>query len=74
GGPVLPGGAEGSFRVLPSLVRAHLAEGIRAAFLFGLTAVALGVPVSLLVPNLSPTRLPTGPAGSAVSSSSSAIE
>ncbi|HSB72771.1 MAG TPA: MDR family MFS transporter [Candidatus Methylomirabilis sp.] len=74
GGPVLPGGAEGSFQVLPSLVRAHLAEGIRAAFLFGLTAVALGVPVSLLVPNLSPTRLPTEPAGSAVPSSSSAIE
>ena len=74
GGPVLPGGAEGSFQALPSLVRGQLADGIRAAFLFGLTAVALGVPVSLLVPNLSPTRLPTEPAGSVVPSSGSVIE
>jgi hypothetical protein len=37
-------------------VRGQLAEGIRAAFIFGLVAVVLGLPLSLMVPDLSPIR------------------
>lgn len=73
GGPVSLGGAEASFQTLPAELRGHLAEGIRAAFLFGFTAVTLGVPVSLLVPDLSPAR-PVEKEGVAVPSSSNLIE
>lgn len=73
GGPVFLGGAEGSLEALPPLLRSHLADGIRAAFLFGFTMVALGVPVSLLVPHLSPAR-PVEKEGGAVPASSSLIE
>ncbi|MFI5341728.1 MAG: MDR family MFS transporter [Candidatus Methylomirabilales bacterium] len=73
GGPVSLGGAEASFQALPIELRGHLADGIRAAFLFGLTAVTLGVPVSLLVPDLSPAR-PVEKDGVAVPSSSNLIE
>jgi hypothetical protein len=37
-------------------VRGQFAQGIRAAFIFGLVAVILGLPVSLMVPDLSPIR------------------
>jgi EmrB/QacA subfamily drug resistance transporter len=73
GGPIFLGGTEGSFQSVSLTLRGHLAEGIRAAFLFGLVAVAPGVPVSLLVPDLSPAR-PAQPAGSAVPSSSTLVE
>jgi MFS family permease len=73
GGPVFLGSAEGALQALPTLVRGQLADGIRAAFLFGFTAVALGVPVSLLVPDLSPAR-PVEKEGAAVASSSSLVE
>ncbi len=49
-------GGEGAFRSVPVFVRGHLASGIQSAFYFGLGAVTLGVLLSLLVPNLSPTR------------------
>ncbi len=55
GGGLLPlGPGEGAFHAMPPLLRGQMAQGIRASFLFGLCAVALGVPVSLLVPDLSP--------------------
>jgi EmrB/QacA subfamily drug resistance transporter len=60
GGPMSFSGAEGVLQDLPPLLRGHLAEGIRASFLFGLTAVALGIPVSLWVPDVSPARPATG--------------
>lgn len=60
GGPMSFTGAEGVLQDLPPLLRGHLAEGIRASFLFGLTAVALGIPVSLWVPDVSPARPATG--------------
>ncbi|HSB82160.1 MAG TPA: MDR family MFS transporter [Candidatus Methylomirabilis sp.] len=73
GGPVSLGGPEGSFEALPTLLRGQLADGIRAAFRFGFIAVALGLPVSLLVPHLSPAR-PAEKEGATVPSSSSLIE
>jgi EmrB/QacA subfamily drug resistance transporter len=73
GGPVFLGGTEGSLEALPAMLRGHLADGIRAAFLFGFAAVALGVPVSLLVPHLSPAR-PAEKEDQAVPSSGSLIE
>lgn len=73
GGPVFLGGTEGSLEALPAMLRGRLADGIRAAFLFGFAAVALGVPVSLLVPHLSPAR-PAEKEGQAIPSSSSLIE
>ncbi len=55
GGGLLPlGPGADTSHAMPALLRGHMAEGIRASFLFGLGAVALGVPVSLLVPDLSP--------------------
>ena len=55
-GPLHLGASDGAFQTLSVALRGQLAEGIRAAFLFGLGAVACGILVSLLVPNLSPTR------------------
>jgi MFS family permease len=55
-GPLGLGEGAGTFQAVPAALRGHLAEGIQAAFWFGLAAVACGVLVSLLVPNLSPTR------------------
>jgi len=54
GGSLLVMGGEGVFQAMPDLLRGQLAHGIRAAFLFGLGSVALGIPLSLLVPDLSP--------------------
>jgi EmrB/QacA subfamily drug resistance transporter len=56
GGPLALAGGEGMFQTMPLLLRGEMANGIRAAFFFGLAAVALGVPLSLCVPNLSPIR------------------
>ncbi|MBI3085808.1 MAG: MFS transporter [candidate division NC10 bacterium] len=56
-GPLALAAGEGAFRGMPGPFRGQLAAGIRAAFVFGLSAVALGVPVSFLVPDLSPARL-----------------
>jgi EmrB/QacA subfamily drug resistance transporter len=53
-------GGGGAFQTISAVLRGQLAGGIRAAFLFGLGAVGLGVLLSLLVPNLSPTRPETG--------------
>jgi predicted MFS family arabinose efflux permease len=58
-GPLRLGGG-GAFQTISAVLRGQLAGGIRAAFLFGLGAVGLGVLLSLLVPNLSPTRPETG--------------
>jgi hypothetical protein len=49
-------GGEGAFQAIPALLRGQMAEGIRAAFFFGLAAVAVGIPLSLMVPDLSPIR------------------
>ena len=54
GGPLTLVGGEGAFQDVPALLRGEMAQGIRAAFRFGLGAVALGLPISLLVPHLSP--------------------
>jgi len=59
GSPLALAAGEGAFQAMPGLFREQLAAGIRAAFVFGLSAVAFGVPASLLVPSLSPTRLGT---------------
>ncbi|OGB91655.1 MAG: hypothetical protein A3H39_03525 [candidate division NC10 bacterium RIFCSPLOWO2_02_FULL_66_22] len=59
GSPLTLAAGEGAFQAMPGLFREQLAAGIRAAFVFGLSAVAFGVPASLLVPSLSPTRLGT---------------
>jgi len=56
GAPPALAGGEGAFQAIPALVRGQLAEGIRAAFIFGLVAVVLGLPLSLMVPDLSPIR------------------
>ena len=69
GGPLHLGAGEGVLQTLSDALRGQLADGIRAAFLFGLAAVACGILASLLVPNLSPTRpglshvAPTTPGG-----------
>ncbi len=55
-GALAIGSGEGAFAAVSAALRAHIATGLRAAFYFGLTAVTLGIAVSLLVPNLSPTR------------------
>lgn len=49
-------GGEGPFQAIPALLRGQMAQGIRAAFFFGLAAVAVGIPLSLMVPDLSPIR------------------
>jgi EmrB/QacA subfamily drug resistance transporter len=54
--PLALAGGEGMFQTMPLLLRGEMASGIRAAFFFGLAAVAVGVPLSLCVPNLSPAR------------------
>ncbi|MFI5340532.1 MAG: MDR family MFS transporter [Candidatus Methylomirabilales bacterium] len=54
GVPLTQAGGDGAFQVLPAFLRDQFAHGIRAAFLFGLGAVALGIPMSLMVPDLSP--------------------
>jgi predicted MFS family arabinose efflux permease len=56
GGPLHLGAGEGVLQTLSDALRGQLADGIRAAFLFGLAAVACGILASLFVPNLSPTR------------------
>jgi MFS family permease len=61
GGPLSMMGAEGAFQTISTVVRGEFAHGIRAAFFFGLGAVALGIPMSLMVPDLSPLR-PAAPA------------
>ena len=61
-GPLRPGGGEHAFATVSAALRGYLAGGIRAAFLFGLGAVSLGVLVSLWVPDLSPTRSGAAPA------------
>lgn len=60
GGALPRMGGEGVFQAMPALLRGQMAHGIRAAFLFGLSAVALGLPLSLLVPDLSPLRPAAG--------------
>ena len=50
------GGGEEAFQAVPALLRGQMAQGIRAAFFFGLAAVAVGIPLSLMVPDLSPIR------------------
>jgi len=47
-------GGEGALQAMPAALRGEIAHGIRAAFYFGLGAVALGLPISILVPHLSP--------------------
>jgi hypothetical protein len=54
GNPLALVAGDGAFQGLPALLRTEMAQGIRAAFRFGLGAVALGIPISLLVPHLSP--------------------
>jgi hypothetical protein len=49
-------GGEGAFQTIPAHLRGQMAQGIRAAFLFGLAAVAVGIPLSLMVPDVSPVR------------------
>jgi EmrB/QacA subfamily drug resistance transporter len=56
GSPLSMIGGEGAFQTMPTVLRGELAHGIRAAFFFGLGAVALGIPMSLMVPDLSPIR------------------
>jgi EmrB/QacA subfamily drug resistance transporter len=56
GAPLTLAGGEGVFQAMPAFLRDQMAHGIRASFLFGLCAVALGVPVSLMVPDLSPVQ------------------
>ena len=56
GAPLTLAGGEGAFQAMPAFLRDQMAHGIRASFLFGLCAVALGVPVSLMVPDLSPIQ------------------
>lgn len=56
GAPLTLSGGEGVFQAMPAFLRDQMAHGIRASFLFGLCAVALGVPVSLMVPDLSPIQ------------------
>ena len=69
GAPLTLAGGEGVFQAMPAFLRDQMAHGIRASFLFGLCAVALGVPVSLMVPDLSPiqqlARAEAGPVRSA---------
>jgi EmrB/QacA subfamily drug resistance transporter len=71
-GASLLAGGEGTIVAPPTLLREHLAGGIRAAFLFGLGTVAAGIPVSLLVPHLSPIR-PQAAARAAGGASSSPL-
>jgi EmrB/QacA subfamily drug resistance transporter len=52
--PLLLAGGDEALRVMPALFRGQFAAGIHASFLFGLLTVALGIPVSLMVPDLSP--------------------
>ena len=47
-------GGDGAYQGMSALLRGEMAQGIQAAFRFGLGAVALGIPFSLLVPHLSP--------------------
>ncbi len=54
--PLALAGGEGAFQTMPALLRGELAQGIRGAFFFGLGAVALGIPLSFFVPDLSPIR------------------
>lgn len=54
GSPLNLAGGEAVLQTMPTGLRAELLQGIRAAFLFGLGAVALGIPLSLMVPDLSP--------------------
>jgi MFS family permease len=68
GAPPALAGGEAAFEAMPALLRGQMAGGIRAAFLFGLGAVALGIPLSLLVPDLSPIR-PGGEPGTRVAPS-----
>lgn len=56
GVPLTLAGGEGAFQAIPTILRGEFAHGIRAAFFFGLGAVALGIPMSLMVPDLSPVR------------------
>jgi EmrB/QacA subfamily drug resistance transporter len=59
-GPLHLGTGESAFLAISAGLREQLAAGLRAAFYFGLGAVMVGVLVSLLVPNLSPTRAAGG--------------
>jgi EmrB/QacA subfamily drug resistance transporter len=68
GGPLGLAGEAAVLQTLPALLRGQLAQGIRASFLFGLGAVAVGIPLSLWVPDLSPTR-PGAEAGTRVAPS-----
>jgi EmrB/QacA subfamily drug resistance transporter len=52
--PLTLTGGEGAFQAIPTVLRGAFAQGIRAAFFFGLGAVALGIPMSWMVPDLSP--------------------
>jgi EmrB/QacA subfamily drug resistance transporter len=61
-------GGDGAFHAIPALLRGQMAQGIRAAFLFGLAAVAVGIPLSLMVPDLSPIRPGAEPAARAAPS------
>ncbi|MBI4734576.1 MAG: MFS transporter [candidate division NC10 bacterium] len=72
-GPLALTAGEGAFQTMPLLLRGHLAAGIRASFIFGLVVVVLGVPVSFLVPDLSPAR-PGKEAGTRKASSTAPIE
>jgi predicted MFS family arabinose efflux permease len=54
GAPLSLAGGEGAFQAIPAFLRDQFAHGIRASFFFGLGSVALGIPVSLMVPDLSP--------------------
>jgi EmrB/QacA subfamily drug resistance transporter len=56
GAPLVLSGGEGAFQVMPAFFRGQFAGGIHAAFLFGLGTVAVGIPVSLMVPDVSPIR------------------
>ncbi|HWU39412.1 MAG TPA: MDR family MFS transporter [Candidatus Acidoferrum sp.] len=56
GAPLSPMGGEAAFRTIPAVLRTEFSDGIRAAFYFGLGSVALGIPMSMMVPDLSPVR------------------
>jgi EmrB/QacA subfamily drug resistance transporter len=72
-GPLALAAGEGAYQAMSGILRGHLAAGIRASFIFGLAVVALGVPVSLLVPNLSPIRMGKG-AGTREAPSTAPVE
>jgi predicted MFS family arabinose efflux permease len=73
GAPLELAAGGGNFQAIPPLIRGYLAEGIRASFFFGLGTVALGIPLSLFIPDLSPIR-PRPAVGATVTPSTAQME